>query len=394
MPLKIKSLQYILPFQRTFFWLGIWLLFYLRVTDYQGVGLLESTMFFIGLLIEIPSGAITDILGKKLMLALTFILTILGNLIMAFSTTYEQLFLSVLILVISTAFFSGTAEALVYDSLKDYGKEAEYDRFWAKVESNSLILLALSSIIGGYLYTLHPSFPFIATSVTAGIGLILCLIFIEEPDTDTKKHSISTFLKQNIKGFSYLFDGANSSLTTLKFLAVVSFASFLYQFLDDAYAIEIGYQAEQLGTLFGVLVLISAISGRLYPFLKQHIPDTSKLFNLTAIFYYLSGFASIVTGIISGSLVLVFRVLVQPHLHILATANINKLLPSKARATGLSTFALLKLLPYVASIYILGDFMEKFGTNKVIFALSCIFLLFFIVTNLIQRYLYKNPHHG
>lgn len=47
------------------FWIAIWVYFYLRVTDYAGIGLLETIMILTYFLGEIPTGAIADLLGKK-----------------------------------------------------------------------------------------------------------------------------------------------------------------------------------------------------------------------------------------------------------------------------------------------------------------------------------------
>ncbi|MDQ6984741.1 MAG: hypothetical protein Q9M91_07790 [Candidatus Dojkabacteria bacterium] len=42
---NLKVLKYILALYRAWFWLGVWLIFYLTIPDYEGIGFLESSMF-------------------------------------------------------------------------------------------------------------------------------------------------------------------------------------------------------------------------------------------------------------------------------------------------------------------------------------------------------------
>jgi len=59
-------IAYILAFAKnTWFWLGIWIFYYLRFTNYAGIGLIETVLTVTTTLSEIPTGAVADLLGKK-----------------------------------------------------------------------------------------------------------------------------------------------------------------------------------------------------------------------------------------------------------------------------------------------------------------------------------------
>ena len=60
------SIAYILSFAKnTWFWLGIWIFYYLKFTNYAGIGVIETVLIITMTLTEIPTGAVTDLLGKK-----------------------------------------------------------------------------------------------------------------------------------------------------------------------------------------------------------------------------------------------------------------------------------------------------------------------------------------
>ena len=120
---NIKLAYYLTFCWNSLFWLGIWLLYYLKFTDYQGIGLIETTWIIISIISEIPTGAIADIFGKKYTLTFAFLLQAIGQTIMGIALNYSYLIISVVIMTLGSALFSGSYEALVYDSLKQDHKE-------------------------------------------------------------------------------------------------------------------------------------------------------------------------------------------------------------------------------------------------------------------------------
>lgn len=62
---NIKLIYILSILYNSWFWIGIWVLYYLRYTSYAGIGLLESVMIFTSTTTEIPTGAIADLLGRK-----------------------------------------------------------------------------------------------------------------------------------------------------------------------------------------------------------------------------------------------------------------------------------------------------------------------------------------
>jgi len=123
------AISYFLSFAKnTWFWLGIWIFYYLRFTNYAGIGIIETVLIVTATLTEIPTGAIADVFGKKKTLIVAFLLEMIGAFIMAYAMNFNQLVLSVFIMCVGGSFYSGTLDALVYDSLKQDFKENKFDK--------------------------------------------------------------------------------------------------------------------------------------------------------------------------------------------------------------------------------------------------------------------------
>lgn len=98
-------LSYFLAFSKTtWFWLGVWVFYYLRFTNYAGIGILETILIVTITLAEIPTGAVADLFGKKRTLILAFFLEAIGALMMAAAPNFQVLALSVFVLCVGVLF--------------------------------------------------------------------------------------------------------------------------------------------------------------------------------------------------------------------------------------------------------------------------------------------------
>lgn len=80
---------------------------------------------------------------------IAFILCGIGNILFGISTSFTTLIFSVTTFCLGSAFYSGTFEALQYDSLKSIKAESEFNKVVSRSNTYSLMAFAISSIIGG-----------------------------------------------------------------------------------------------------------------------------------------------------------------------------------------------------------------------------------------------------
>jgi len=90
------------------------------------IGLAEGVFHLVSLIGEIPSGMAADLLGRRRSLAVSGLCGVLSALVMAFSTNYLHICISMAFSALSCNFLSGSDEALLYDSLKQAGQEEHY----------------------------------------------------------------------------------------------------------------------------------------------------------------------------------------------------------------------------------------------------------------------------
>lgn len=105
------------------------------------IGLAETVFHITSLLLEIPSGVLADLFGRKKMLVLSSLLRMIGNAVMIFSGNLFMVCISLAFHAASYNFASGSGDALAYDSLKLVQREAYYEKY----ASNQMIIYRLCS---------------------------------------------------------------------------------------------------------------------------------------------------------------------------------------------------------------------------------------------------------
>lgn len=377
---NIYLAYFLAAMKHSWFFLGIWVLYYLRFSDYAGIGLLESVMIITTTAGEIPTGAVADLLGKKKTLILSFFIEAVGGYGMVLAQNFNQIAFSVFVMCVGGAMYSGTLDALVYDSLKQQNKETGYDKIIANISTITLITIAIVSVVGGWLYTINPRMPFFATATAYVLGFIASF-FLVEPAIDTVKFSFKNYLYQSKQGFNQLFSLASRNMT-VKLLILGGVFVVLDEMLEAFLLVEFGFKAQAMGIIYAIIYILSAFSSQLTPRLTQKFKLNSAL-----IFIGLITAASLIispfVGMIIGGLVILLRYNLAPVFNNLSSVMINQNTESKYRATTISTFNMIKNMPYVLSAFFIGHLMDIMSARVFAFYFGLALLIVIVTQQLL-----------
>jgi len=376
-------LVYVLTaFYYALFWAPIWVIYYLRFTNYQGIGIIEMVAYGMVLLGEIPTGAIADMLGKKKTIILSFLFVALGNSIMAFAPSYDFLLLSVIAMAVGGALASGTYDALVYDSLLSLKQEHTFDHVLGRISAIKMAAQGGAAILGGLTYSYWVGFPFLLVSCASIIGIMVSLL-IKEPPIDSVIFSFKNYVKQMGEGAQQLFSKGNVRTTsviiiTLTMITVMNGNSFI-----DIQLAGLGWDPALLGFWTAIIFFTSAGISLLTPHIAR------KWGSLGAVFLSALGIAVTMIlipwmGMLPATLLLVLR---NGTLEIFgnnASAIIHAQTESKYRATTISTYSLLSQIPYVLLIVPLGSLMDLWSVHTTVLCFG-VLLVGFVGIGLVIR---------
>jgi MFS family permease len=372
------AIAYWLTFcKHSWFWLGIWVFYYLKFTNYAGIGLIETVLIVTMTVTEIPTGAIADLLGKRNTLFVAFLLEAAGGVIMAMAQSLEALMFSVFVMCVGGALYSGTLEALVYDSLKQENEESRFDRVISIIGSLQLIAPAVCGALGGFLYVLSPRLPFWSNAGFYVLGMIATL-FIAEPLIDSEKFSLRNYFQQTKQGWHQLTQSPSVRNQALLLLSVGVIVVIMDEMLNGFLAVEFGFKERSIGILWGVIYLVAASASQLTPTLK-------KRFGLQLAFIMVGGLMALLLlltpklGLILGGISLLLGTSFQALTGNFISIAINENTQSRYRATTLSTFNMFKNIPYVLGAYFIGSLADIYSAKWLAFSLGVGLVAFLIL---------------
>lgn len=163
------------------FWQAVWFLYFQSRLSAADAILLYAIYDIGTIVIEVPSGYLSDRLGRKVTLVLACLAGLAGSAMLALGDGIAAFAAGQLLIGASAAFVSGTDSALLYESLAAAGREREVEAQELRAWRFSFTALAISALSGGALALWAGSLPFWAGLAAFAAALALCLRFTEPP---------------------------------------------------------------------------------------------------------------------------------------------------------------------------------------------------------------------
>jgi MFS family permease len=173
---RLLPLQLAAFLQGVGFWVPVEKLFMTEIGfDAATIGLMAAAYAAVVPLVEVISGVLADRWSRRGVLAVAGLAMLLSVLICGLSHHVVTYILGALILGVYFAMYSGTVEAIVYDTvLEETGGSDDYERQIGRVRLIESIALVLSALAGGWIaaatstrLTYFATLPFILVSLLA-----------------------------------------------------------------------------------------------------------------------------------------------------------------------------------------------------------------------------------
>lgn len=332
---------------------GNWFFFWLRVMTHQQMGWIDAAAFTFGLMMEIPTGAISDMVGKRRTLLLAMAASVVGFFIMGSSETTAALVAGFLLTLVGGAFYSGADEALAYETLKQQGDEPGFERVISRANMLAILSLVLASLAGGALYLIDERLPYYAWGLACAAGFV-CAWFMIEPDAESRPMTSAAYMQQMAAGFRQLAQPALRPFVPLILGLVGMMFLFSDGLIQPAVAQHMGFDATAQSVSFALIAVLAMGVTFLVPWLRQRFSAWS--FMMALVLLMAVGFlgAGAVVGIGGFSVLVMIRLtgtVALPWVSIV----VNQHVPSAERATTLSTVSLLTKIPYALTAVVAGQ---------------------------------------
>jgi len=162
-------------------WLPIFFLFFSQRVGFDGALTLSAVFYAAVVVLEVPSGYLSDRVGRVPTLAGSALLQLAAYAVFVAADSLPMLALGQTLMAAGLAFRSGSDSALLHDSLAADGRQADYGPAEARAGTVSMCATGLSCLVGGLLGSVDLALPYALGGLAAAISLFIATRFIEPP---------------------------------------------------------------------------------------------------------------------------------------------------------------------------------------------------------------------
>jgi MFS family permease len=334
--------------------------------------ILQSAYSVMLIVLEVPSGYFADFIGRKKSLLVGSAAMTVGMAIYGTGYSFWRFLLGELTLALGGAFYSGADSAMMYDTLKELGRESEYKKLWGKTGSYALISAGVASILGGIIagYNLRLT---VLSMIPVFLGTLPISYSLTEPKREKK-----VVEKGHLKDI--LDTGKNIFIHNKKLRWLVVYSAVLVlvikagYFLYQPYFKEVSIPVSYFGAIFAGMNFVAAASSRYADEIEQKLGMKYSLLSLvilTGLGYFLFGQIAVFYSFVFAA----FHQLVRGFKGPVISDYINRIVESEDRSTTLSFQSLSGRVFYAALIPLVGAIADVYSLKAAMNSLAIISFL-------------------
>ena len=320
---------------------------------------------------ELPSGWMADVWGRKKTLILGSILGSAGILMYSFSYGFLAFVVAEIILGIGHSFISGADSAMLYDSLKADNKTDNYTKQEGRITSAGNFAEAIAGVLGGFLAAICLRTPFYFQFAVAAMAIPAALTLIE-PKFNTTKHLHS--VKKLVQNIRKTFVTNQNLRISILLSAVTGTATLTFAWLVQPFFKAINLPVEMFGIFWTALNLTVGVSSVFAHRIEKLLGKQKSLLIIIVLIatgYFLSGAIISYWGIAFLFLFYLVRGLATPILK----NYINQYTESEVRATMLSVRNFIIRITFAVIGPLLGWITDNISLNYAFILAGGIYLV-------------------
>jgi MFS family permease len=338
---------------------GIWMIYLaskgLSLTE---IGLIEAIFHITSFLMEIPTGAVADIWGRKASRICGRVAKLIAAVILIYSNNFWAFAVGFIVTALSYNLESGSGEALLYDSLKETGEEKKYMKITGVNEIVMQVAQTCGLLLGGFLSSYGYIYAYGITIVISMISIIQAFSFTEPNiKIEIEEKSFKILKNQVTESFDIIVKNKK-----LAFLIMFSQGIFMFNasifFYFQNYLLDKGISKVNIGVILAISALGAAIMASQTHKIEKKIGE--KI--IVSLFPVIMSIC--IWGVALSKYYFIFFIVINSMESIVFVAvgdYINKLIPSEKRATILSMASMIFSLYMIVVFPIIGKLGDKFS---------------------------------
>ena len=356
----------------------------------QDLFILKAVYSFSIVVLEVPSGYLGDVWGRKASLILGSVLGFAGFALYCVSTGFWAFLACEIILGAGQSFISGSDSALLYDSLQAAGKEKDYLKTEGRMISVGNFGEAVAAPLGVLIAMASLRTPFFFQAAVAFAAVPAALTLVEPERRKMKGH---TSFRQIFGIVRYAMKDHKGLQAAILYSSVMGTATLTMAWFVQPYFVHLALPMALFGILIPLLNLVTGFVGMHAYKAEQRLGREGTIFFIAAGIpagYLCMGLFGTFAGLVFLFLFYAVRGIATPVLR----NQINEITPSDIRATVLSIRSLIIRLAFALLGPMLGWQADRSGLPSALLGGGLAFLAAGLGTGLFLIRSYRQPLSG
>ena len=347
--------------------------------------ILQSWFVIWVFLLEVPTGAVADYLGRKSSMIMATIACIVGVFVYTSRPDFLMFLLGEFLWALGVALSSGASEAFVYDSLKEAGQEKQSKKVFGRFSSFGVAGIMVAAPIGSVIAaTLGLRYAFLLMVIPLSLACLIAFTF-KEPKTEKKVESLRYF-QTLVSGIKYLYSHKVLRILAIDGIVIAVLAVFLvwiYQLLLRQLDVNLAY----FGVIHALLAGIQIIAMNNFERLEKIFRSKSRYLFFSA---FISGIGFIYLGMNGYVIPAIIAMLIIAGLglsrFVLITNYMQKHIESYNRATVTSAASMLRRFGLIVTYPMVG-LMVEWSLSYALIILVAVIIGFSLIPKIKESYL-------
>ncbi|MDD3461503.1 MAG: MFS transporter [Mesotoga sp.] len=379
----LKNLRFFDPFLILFFReMGL---------SFLQIGTLISVREVATNFLELPTGIIADLYGRRLSMVLSMVSYLSSFIVFYFFPSFYVYMIAMIAFAFGEAFRTGTHKAMILEYLRINGMTDMKVHYYGATRAASQLGSAINALIAAFLVFYSGSYKivFLASVLPYAANLINLMLYPKELDGELR----SGEKRETIKAFLGIFRNGdalkgvlNSSLYDAFFKVVKEYLQPILEALALGLPIMIAFSAEQrtsviVGVVYFVIYIATSYASKNAGKLSGKFGTEARALNYTYIFgavlIIFSGIFQIFALQVLAVLIFFFLFILENFRRPINISYISDNIDHKTMASGLSVESQLKTLLMAIFAPLIGFMADKLGVGLAITiagaAMLCLF---------------------
>lgn len=338
--------------------------------DLADIFILKSVYSIAMVSLEIPTGYLADVWGRRNCLIAGCIFCFFGFTNYSLSDTFLAFFMSEILLGFGQSLVSGADSALLYDTMIHYRKEESYLKYEGRVTMVGNFSEAFAGIFSGLLAAYSLRLPFYVQSGIAFIGIPAAFALTEH----AAKTKIENSFANIVKIIKYSLFTNKELCYNIMFSGVIGAATLTMAWFVQPLLIELDTPTTWFGIIWTILNLTVGISALYSDRLDQKL-GSNKMYAFI-LFFIVGGYVAVSFNIsYTGLVFLFFFYIVRGFATPILKGYINQITFSEMRATVLSIRNFVIRLMFAAMAPLVGWLHDLYSLSVALQATAAIIFI-------------------